>query len=115
MDKPSSPSPSQSKLSEHSQILDLSQSPFLYRPNLEIGSGSLKKAIFIPEILNLLFLVCSLDFIFATKLTFSFQCSPLVASEEDRSYVGLTLIVQVTPNYPAEVPKVQVFHSSLPL
>lgn len=38
----------------------------------------------------------------------TYQCSPLVASEEDRSYVGLTLIVHITENYPNEVPKVEI-------
>ena len=41
-------------------------------------------------------------------VNFLFQCSPLVASDEDRSYVGLTLIVHITENYPNEVPKVEV-------
>ena len=43
---------------------------------------------------------------------FLFQCSPLVASEEDRSYVGLTLIVHITENYPNEVPKVEVLETA---
>ena len=37
------------------------------------------------------------------------HCSPLVASMEERSYVGLTLEVTITPGYPNEEPALKVF------
>jgi len=43
---------------------------------------------------------------FPTKVVM--QCSPLVASDEDRSYVGLTLKVIITPNYPDKQPIIEV-------
>jgi len=36
------------------------------------------------------------------------RCSPLVASMEERSYVGLTLEVIITPEYPNEEPSARV-------
>lgn len=42
------------------------------------------------------------------------HCSPLVASMEERSYVGLTLEVAITPGYPNEEPALKVVIHFLP-